>query len=172
MRFLAQRSVSLCVAGVLLSWAPAANASTHLHPDARSNASSLTVPGANFFPESIAATPEGTRFVGSIVTGEILRLWPGSNTAETLIPAGVNAGTAGLLVDMPRGVLWACAVDLHFQTPTALRAFDLRTGALRADYPLPDRGVCADIAGANGDIYITDTTDPTAPTRLPGRIFG
>jgi hypothetical protein len=133
--------------------------------------SSLTVPGDNFFPESIAATPAGTLFVGSIVTGEILRFQPGSTNAETFVPAGVNAGTAGVFVDMPRGVLWACAVDLHFQTPTALRAFDLRTGALRANYEVPDRGVCADIAFAHGDVYITDTTDPTAATRLPGRIL-
>src|SRR5262249_51578107 len=41
----------------------------------------------------------------------------------------------------------------------------------RASYELPDRGVCADIAAARDDVYITDTTDPTAPTRLPGRIF-
>ena len=67
-------------------------------------------------------------------------------------------------------MLWACAVDLTFQNPTALRAFDLRTGALRASYQLPDRGVCTDIALAHGDVYITDTTDPTAGTPR-GRIL-
>jgi hypothetical protein len=163
--------VAVCLAVALPAWAPAATAtaSTHLDRDARSNASSLTVPGANFFPESIAATPAGTLFVGSIVTGEILRFRPSSTTAETFVPAGVNAGTAGVFVDIVRGVLWACAVDLTFQTPTALRAFDLRTGTLRATYALPDRGVCADIAVAHGDVYLTDTTDPTAGT--PGRIL-
>jgi hypothetical protein len=162
--------VALCLAVALLAWAPAATASTHLDLDTRS-AASLTVPGDNFFPESIAATPAGTLFVGSLVTGEILRFRPGSTTAQTFVPAGVNAGTTGVLVDMVRGVLWACAVDLTFQTPTALRAFDLRTGRLRAHYALPDRGVCADIAVAHGDVYLTDTTDPTAATRLPGRIL-
>jgi hypothetical protein len=160
----------LFLAVALVSWAPAAAASTQLDLDAW-DASSLTVPGDNFFPESIAATPAGTLFVGSVVTGEILRFGPGSTDAETFVPAGVNAGTAGVFVDMVRGVLWACAVDLTFQTPTALRAFDLRTGALRANYELPDRGVCGDIAVAHGDVYITDTTDPTAATRLPGRIL-
>jgi hypothetical protein len=160
---------ALLLAVALASWAPAATASTHLDVDARSNASSLTVPGDNFFPESIAATPAGTLFVGSVVTGEILRFRPGSTNAETFVPAGVNTGTAGVLVDMVRGVLWACDVDLNFQTPTALRAFDLRSGTLRATYHVPDRGVCADIALANGDVYITDTTDPTVGT--PGRIL-
>ncbi|HET6918273.1 MAG TPA: hypothetical protein VFI46_02285 [Jiangellaceae bacterium] len=162
--------VALFLAVALVSWAPAATASTHPDLDAR-DASSLTVPGDNFFPESIAATPAGTLFVGSVVTGEILRFRTGSTTAETFVPAGVNAGTAGVLVDARRGVLWACAVDLNFQTPTALRAFDLRTGTLRANYEVPDRGVCADIAVAHGDVYITDTTDPTAATQLPGRIL-
>jgi hypothetical protein len=161
--------VVLCLTVVPLAWTPAAAASPHLDPDAQSKPASLTVPGDNFFPESIAATPAGTLFVGSLVTGEILRFRPGSTTAETFVPAGVNAGTTGVFVDMVRGVLWACAVDLTFQTPTALRAFELRTGTLRAHYALPDRGVCADIAVAHGDVYLTDTTDPTAGT--PGRIL-
>jgi hypothetical protein len=161
--------VALCLTVAPLAWTPAATASPHLDLDARSKPSSLTVPGDNFFPESIAATPAGTLFVGSVVTGEILRFRPGSTTAQTFVPAGVNAGTAGVFVDLVRGVLWACAVDLTFQTPTALRAFDLRTGRLRATYQVPDRGVCADIALAHGDVYITDTTDPTAGT--PGRIL-
>src|SRR5262249_5059529 len=160
--------VAFCLGVALASWAPAA-ASTHLDLGARSQASSLTVPGDTFFPESIAATPAGALFVSSVVTGEILRFRPGSTTAETFVPAGVNTGTAGMLADTVRGVLWACAVDLNFQTPTALRAFDLRNGTLRASYQVPDRGVCADIALAHGDVYITDTTDPTAGT--PGRIL-
>jgi hypothetical protein len=133
--------------------------------------STLTVPGDSFFPESIAATPAGTLFVGSVVTGEILRFPHNSTTAETFVPAGVNAGTVGLFADVRRNVLWACAVDLLFQRPTALRAFDLRSGAMRASYELPDRGVCTDIATANGDVFVTDTTDPTAGVQLPGRIF-
>jgi hypothetical protein len=160
--------ITLFLAVALVSSAPVATASTHLNLDAR-DASSLTVPGDNFFPESIAATPAGTLFVGSVVTGEILRFGPGSTNAETFVPAGVNTGTAGLFVDMVRGVLWACAVDLTFQTPTALRAFDLRTGRLRATYEVPDRGVCGDITLAHGDVYIADSTDPIAAT--PGRIL-
>ncbi|MEU4195514.1 hypothetical protein AB0E69_26675 [Kribbella sp. NPDC026611] len=131
----------------------------------------MTVPGADFFPESIASTPDGTLFVGSIVTGEILRLRSRSSTSESFVPPGVNTNTAGLLVDLARRVLWTCAVDLQFVKPTALRAFDLQTGRLRASYELPDRGVCADLTLARGNVYLTDTTNPTAATRLPGRIL-
>jgi hypothetical protein len=142
--------VALCLAVALVSWAPAASASTHVDLVARSNASTRTVPGDNFFAESIAGIPDGSLFVSSIVTGAILRFRPGSSTAETFVPAGVNASTAGVLVDVARGVLWACAVYLNFQTPTALRASDLGTGALPASYELPDRGICADITLAHG----------------------
>ena len=62
------------------------------------------------------------------------------------------------MVDPERDVLWACAVDLSFQdSHRELRAFDLATGALVASYPMPDGGVCADIALARGDVYVTDT---------------
>src|SRR5215510_885237 len=91
--------LALCLAVALVSWAPAAAASTDRAFDSRSNAPGLIVPGDNFFPESIAATPAGTLFVGSVVTGEILRFGPGSTNAETFVPAGVNTGTAGVLVD-------------------------------------------------------------------------
>src|SRR5262245_57086250 len=121
-------ALAVCLAAALVSWAPAATASTHLDLDARSNASCLTAPGDNFFTDRFGATPAGTLFVGSVVTGEILRFPHGSTTAETFVPAGVNSGTVGVFADMVRGVLWACAVDLTFQRPTALRAFDLRTG--------------------------------------------
>lgn len=161
---------AVCLAVAAAAWAPAATASTRIDLGARSNVSSLTIPGDNFFPESIAATPAGALFVSSVVTGEILQFRPGSRTAETFVPAGVNTGTTGVLVDMRRGVLWACAVDLTFQAPTALRAFDLRTGALRANYQLPDRGQCADVTLAHDDVYITDTAGAPG-TRLPGRIL-
>jgi sugar lactone lactonase YvrE len=121
--------------------------------------SEVPLPGPAFFPESITAAPNGALFVSSLVTGEIVRIPPGLSEPKTFVVAGVNVGTAGVMVDPERGVLWACAVDLSFQTASKLRAFDLRTGALEASYtmPDPDGGVCADIALARGDVYVTDT---------------
>jgi len=101
--------------------------------------------------------PSGALFVSSLVTGEIVRFAPGASTSTSFVALGVNVGTAGVMVDADRNVLWACAVDLSFQTPSQLRAFDLRTGALEARYTVPDGGVCADIALARGDVYVTDT---------------
>ena len=139
----------LLVAGMLIAAAPAS-----ARPSAPSE---LILPGAAFFPESITTGPGGSLFVSSLVTGEIVRFAPGSSAPDTFVAAGVNLGTAGVMADPDRNVLWACAVDLTFQTTSELRAFDLRTGALEASYPMPDGGLCADIALARGDVYVTDT---------------
>jgi sugar lactone lactonase YvrE len=117
----------------------------------------LSLPGAAFFPESVTVAPGGALFVSSLVTGEIVRFAPGSSDPETFVAPGVNVGTAGIMVDADRNVLWACAVDLSFQTVSELRAFDLRTGALVASYPMPDGGVCGDIVLARDAVYVTDT---------------
>jgi sugar lactone lactonase YvrE len=126
-------------------------------PARASSPSELSLPGPAFFPESISAAPSGELFVSSLTTGEIVRFPPGSSEPMTFVADDVHVGTAGVMVDSKRDVLWACAVDLSFQTASELRAFDLTTGALVASYPMPDGGVCADIALARGDVYVTDT---------------
>lgn len=140
--------VVLLAAGLVIAGGSAARASSP---------SELPLPGPAFFPESITAAPDGSRFVSSITTGEIVRFAPGASTPETFVPAGVNIGTAGVMADARRGVLWACDVDLSFQTVSELRAFDLQTGELVASYPMPAGGVCADIALVRDDVYVTDT---------------
>jgi sugar lactone lactonase YvrE len=141
--------VLLLAAGLLIATGPA-TARASSPPE-------LSLPGPAFFPESISAGPGGELFVSSLTTGEIVRFAPGSSEPTTFVAAGVNVGTAGVMVDPERNVLWACAVDLSFQTPSELRAFDLTTGALVASYAMPDGGVCGDIALAGRDVYVTDT---------------
>jgi sugar lactone lactonase YvrE len=136
-------------AALLIAAAPAAARA--------SSANEVALLGEAFYPESITAAPNGALFVSSLNTGEIVRLAPGSQRETTFVEADVNVGTAGVMVDPDRDVLWACAVDLTFQTTSELRAFDLRTGALQASYEMPDGGVCADLALARGDLYVTDT---------------
>jgi sugar lactone lactonase YvrE len=121
-----------------------------------SSPSELELPGPFSFPESITAGPDGALFVSSLTTGDIVRFAPGSTTATPFV-TGVNVGTAGVMADPDRNILWACAVDLSFETPSELRAFDLRTGALEARYEIPNGGLCADIALARGAVYVTDT---------------
>jgi sugar lactone lactonase YvrE len=117
----------------------------------------VILPGDDFFPESLTSSLLGTLYVASITTGEIVRVPPLTRTAQPFVAAGVNHGTAGVAFDDLRQVLWACAVDLTFSTPTALRAFSARDGALLASYEVPDGGVCGDLTLARGDVYLTDT---------------
>ncbi|MFC7549980.1 hypothetical protein [Plantactinospora sp. GCM10030261] len=133
--------------------------------------SALVIPGDNFYPESVTASAGWDIYAASIVTGAVVRFRHGAWQAEEFVPAGVNIGTAGIMVDDARGVLWTCGIDLSFQTPTVLRAFSLTTKAIVATYTVPDRGVCADIALVRGDVFITDTVDPTVSPALPGRIL-
>jgi sugar lactone lactonase YvrE len=141
--------VVLLAAGLLIATGSAAARA--------SSPSELSLPGPAFYPESVTAAPGGSLFVSSLVTGEIVRFAPGSSEPTTFVAEDVNIGTAGVMVDSKRDVLWGCAVDLSFQTASQLRAFDLETGALVASYTLPDGGVCADVALARGDVYVTDT---------------
>jgi sugar lactone lactonase YvrE len=117
----------------------------------------LSLPGPAFFPESVTAAPSGALFVSSLTTGEIVRFPPGLSKPKTFVSADVNLGTAGVMVDPERNVVWACAIDLSFRTASQLQAFDLHAGALEASYIMPGGGVCADIALARGDVYVTDT---------------
>ena len=52
----------------------------------------ITLPGTRIFPESITSTPDGTLIVGSLGHGNVLRIAPGSSTAEEWI----KPGTGGL----------------------------------------------------------------------------
>jgi sugar lactone lactonase YvrE len=142
-------AVVLMTAALALAAAPASARASD--PD------ELALPGPAFFPESITAAPSGALYVSSLATGEIVRFSPGFSQPKTFVADDVNVGTAGVMADPDRKVLWACAVDLTFQTASELRAFDLHTGALEASYAMPDGGVCADIALAEGDVYVTDT---------------
>jgi hypothetical protein len=130
----------------------------------------LVVPGDAYHPESITAAANGDLYVASITTGEVVRFRAGVWVAETFIPVGVNLGTAGVLFDNARKVLWTCDIDLSFQQPTKLKAFSLK-GDPVASYTVPDRGVCADIVLVRGAVFITDTVDPTVQPALPGRIL-
>src|ERR1700733_7372312 len=51
----------------------------------------ITLPGTRIFPESITSTSDGTLIVASLGHGNVLRIAPGSTTAEDWIKAGTGA---------------------------------------------------------------------------------
>ena len=125
----------------------------------------ITVHGDRPFPESVTSTGDGTIFVGSLANHMIFKAAPGSATAEPWIKPDTNGlqQVLGVLADEKSGTLWACSTNTSGQgEPTALKSFDLKTGAPKGSYAFPGgKSVCNDIAiGRDGTAYVTDTGNP------------
>ena len=118
-------------------------------------------------PESLAVGPGGVLYVGSASSPFVYRVQPGSTTAEKFIDVSSEpAGTFffGMLTDGATNTLWTCQLTpVPNSTPakrhTALRSWDLKTGAAKIRWELPgDNTVCNDFAfGPDKALYITDT---------------
>ncbi len=136
-------------------------------------AAEILIGDAKSQPESLTVAPGGVLIVGSASSPFVYKIRPGSSTAEKFIDASAEpAGTFffGMLADAASNTLWACQLTpvpntTPSQRHTALRSFDLTTGAPKIRWNLPgDSNVCNDFAiGPDKALYITDT--------VPGRIF-
>ena len=122
----------------------------------------IVLPGTRVFPESITSLSDGTLIVGSLGHGNVMRIAPGSSTAEEWIKPGSGGlnQVLGVYADEKGKALWVCSNKLDNNgEATAAMAFDLKTGAPKATFPLPGNGtLCNDIAvGSDGTTYVTDT---------------
>lgn len=128
------------------------------------------------YPESVAAAPDGSLYVGSWRNGSVLRIAPGAR-AEVLVKPGANGldRTQGLLVDAARGHLWVCSASLGSnpapQAPSALKRYALSTGEPNGSYAMPDgNGYCNDLALAeDGSVFVTDSLQARLLRLAPGR---
>ncbi|HTW23346.1 MAG TPA: hypothetical protein VMD78_07090 [Candidatus Baltobacteraceae bacterium] len=133
----------------------------------------ITLPGTRVFPESITSTHDGTLIVGSFGHGYVLRIAPGQTDAVEWIKAGTNGlnTVLGVFADEKNKLLWVCSNKLGpTGDPTAVKTFDLKTGAPKDSYVLPgDRTLCNDIAVApDGTAYVTDTIGGAVDMLKPG----
>lgn len=120
-------------------------------------------------PESLTIAPGGVLIVGSASTPFVYKVRPGSSTAETFIDAsseGPGTFFFGMLADAATSTLWTCQLTpVQGATPvrrqTALRGFDLATGAQKLRWNLPgDNSTCNDFAiGPDKALYIADTAN-------------
>lgn len=118
-------------------------------------------------PENLTSSRDGTVYFGSMATGTIFRAAPGASRAEPWIVASAAGLTnvLGVLADDRSNTLWVCQNvagrrgGAPAAGPTALRAFDLTSGAAKGTYPFPaDAGYCNDIAVApDGVVYASES---------------
>jgi hypothetical protein len=132
-------------------------------------AADILIADAKSQPESLTVAPGGVLIVGSASTPFVYKVRPGSTTAEKFVDASAEgAGTFffGMLADASSNTLWTCQLTpVPGKTPvqrhTALRGFDLESGAPKIRWNLPgDNSTCNDFAiGPDKALYITDTSN-------------
>jgi len=152
-------AVSACVLGLLGAGKTA-------------QAADVIVPGNTDFPESMTGTADGTLYFSSFAGGRVFRATPGATEAQEFIKPGASglSSVLGVLADPKGNTLYACSDDVSGvdvaggDKVTALKLFDLTTGAPKANLPLPaskllgQTALCNDIAVASdGTAYITDS---------------
>jgi sugar lactone lactonase YvrE len=141
--------------------------------------SSIDLPGAMAYPESLSSDKDGTLYVGNFAEGGVLRVRPNGKPEQWIKPGAFgSASILGVLVDESSGTLWVCSNDLSGSgikvagsvPGSALIGFDLQTGTgtIRAKFP-GEHNYCNDIAtGADGTAYVTNSDAPQILTLAPG----
>ncbi len=148
---------------------------TSLHAQARTT---ITLSDTAVSPENVTSSRDGTVYFGSMTKGTIYRALPGAAQAEPWILASATGLTRvlGVLADDRSNTLFVCqnATDARGGAPasgqTALRTFDLNTGAAKGTYPFPANSrICNDIAVADdGTAYVSESYGGKVHRLKPG----
>lgn len=127
----------------------------------------ITINDTGVQAENLTSSQDGSVYFGSTAKGTVYRAAPGATQAEPWILASVAGLTnvLGVLADDTTNTLWVCQNNTGGRGgapvvgQTALRSFDLKTGATKNTYPFPTNGgVCNDMAIApDGTVYATES---------------
>lgn len=141
-------------------------------------AAQVLIHDAKSQPESLSVAPGGVLYVGSASSPFVYKVAPGATTAETFVDAtaeGPGTFFFGMLADGATNTLWTCQLTpvpntRPAQRHTALRGFDLKTGAQKVRWELPgDNTTCNDFAlGPDKALYISDTSTGKIYRLAPG----
>jgi len=142
------------------------------------NRTQITISDTGVVAENLTSSRDGTVYFGSMAKGTIYRAAPGAAQAEPWILAS-SAGLTrvlGVLADDKTNTLWVCqnAIDGRDGAPavgqTALRSFDLKSGAAKGTYPFPPNSrICNDIAvSADGTAYASESYGGRVHRLKPG----
>jgi len=131
-------------------------------------ARTISLPGKQLFPESIAIESSGGVYLSSVTQAEILYLDPETGKAADFVESGAFglASVGGLQLGPDGKVLYACNSDLGLTSHPAdggpaLLAFDVADRKRVSRWALPGGGLCNDMAIAeDGTIYVTDSFVP------------
>ena len=158
------RSSSQTVRRVLLSMITAAAVVPPLLAQGRTE---VTINDTGVQAENLTSSQDGSVYFGSTAKGTIYRAAPGASQAEPWIQASTAGLTnvLGVLADDKTNTLWVCQNSTGGRGgaptvgQTALRSFDLKSGAAKGTYPFPTNGgVCNDMAVASdGTVYATES---------------
>jgi sugar lactone lactonase YvrE len=141
---------------------------------------SIALPGERVFPESIAASRDGTLYVGSVGQGGVFRIEPHSKEAHVWIQPGAfgTHSLFGVLADDKSNTLWVCSNDLTSRGViigasdgiSALKGFDLKSGAGKISAALPTKpATCNDITiGPDGSAFVSNSAAPQILRLAPG----
>jgi streptogramin lyase len=150
--------------GALLAMVASVLLSTLVRAQGRTE---VTINDTGVQAENLTSSQDGTVYFGSTAKGTIYRAAPGASQAEPWIQASAAGLTnvLGVLADDKTNTLWVCQNSTGGRGgaptagQTALRSFDLKTGAAKGTYPFPTNGgVCNDMAiSANGTVYATES---------------
>jgi streptogramin lyase len=163
------------VGRLLLAVAAAASLSVLVRAQDRKE---VTINDTGTQAENLTSSQDGSVYFGSTAKGTIYRAAPGASQAEPWIQASAAGLTnvLGVLADDTSNTLWVCQNNTGGRGgapvigQTALRSFDLKTGAAKGTFPFATNGgVCNDIAVAsNGTVYATESFNNRIRRLRPG----
>ncbi|MDJ0690675.1 MAG: gluconolaconase [Xenococcaceae cyanobacterium MO_188.B32] len=136
----------------------------------RNKENKIELPSEFHYPNGITRASDGTLYVGSIVSGQILQINL-DGTIEIFFPGSEEVFAAtSLRLDEKRRILWGTSPDFLgvknadgeiVRRPHRVFALDTRTGEVVRSLSMPDNGFGNDLAlDGNGGVYITDSFHP------------